>query len=169
MVERGAFRAPALAYSNRALAVNFLAHVKARLRGSATAEIEDLILSIIIEDQGGDLEELRKAPGIGVDVGYVPLPHPPFLPPALANDLRARMEAACRRSTPLPPEATRGLSGGVTHIFEVADLLREALQQSKLEPLHLLAAIVCVESSPAAQVLRDAGITRDGVLRAARG
>jgi hypothetical protein len=139
-------------------------------RGSATVEIEDLILSIVIEDQGGFLEELSKTPGVGIDVRYWPQPHRPYPPQDVAKDLCIRMEALCGRSEPLPPPGTaKAVSGGVKYLFDVADLLRETLRQSKLEPIHLLAAAVWVESSPAAQMLRDAGITRDSALTAARG
>ena len=157
-------------YSNRTIAVNFLARHQAMVRGSATVEIDDLIVSIVIEDQGGFLEELSKAAGVGIDVKYWPQPHRPYLPRDVAKDLRVRLEALCRRSAPpLPPGTLTALSGSVKYLIEVADLLRETLRQSKLEPIHLLAAAVWVESSPAAQMLRDAGITRDSALTAARG
>lgn len=169
MVEGDAVPPTTPAYSNRTIAVHFLARRQAMVRGSATIEIEDLIAAIVVEDQGGLLEELSKAVGVGIDVTNWPLPHRPFLPRDVAKDLRVRLEALCRRTVPLPQGTATALSGSVKYLLEVADLLRETLRQSKLEPIHLLAATVWVESSPAAQMLRDAGITRDSVLRAARG
>ncbi len=156
-------------YSERTIAVYFLARRQAMVRGSATVEIEDLILGIVVEDQGGLLEELSKPLGVKIDLAHMRLPHRPYLPRDVANDLRVRLEALCRRSAPLPPGTETALSGSAKYLFEVADLLRETLRQSKLEPIHLLAAAVWVESSSAVQMLRDAGITRDSVVRAARG
>lgn len=56
------------------------------------------------------------------------------------------------------------MSEDVQSAIGVADLLRGALRQRKIEPLHLLAAIVAEESSRAAQMLRETGITRETIL-----
>ena len=163
-------------YSKRGHQILSLAHFKSRARGSPVIEIEDLLAAFLIEDQGEYVEAKSEicseifSEGMGIDMNYVDLgPRRPFLPSALAHDLLARVEALCSRSEPLTWRAFKSLSSGAKHAVDVADLLREALRQSEIEPLHLLAAIVGVESSPAGQMLRDAGITRDSVLRAVRG
>lgn len=164
----GAAAAPPV-YSKRALAVSFLARLKARLRGAGTIETEDLLVALLIEDQGRFMEALSSVPGVGIDVAHVPGPHRPFLPPGLANDLVAQVETLCSHSQPLPPATDIPMSEGVKRAFNVAGLLREALQQDAIQPLHLLAAVLGAEPGTAAQVFWDAGVTRESVLQAARG
>ncbi|HEV2416297.1 MAG TPA: Clp protease N-terminal domain-containing protein [Terriglobia bacterium] len=141
------------------------------MRGSGSIEVEDLLVAWLIEDQGDFLDALSETPGgIGIDITQVDLrPHAPALAPSVANDLIARIEALCSRSEPLPPDAAIPMSKAVKRIFAVADLLREALQQREVEPLHLLAAILEEISDEAVQIVLEAGITREKVLKAIRG
>ena len=159
------------AYSKRGRQILSLAHFRSRARGSATIEVEDLLVSFLIEDQG----EYAKAKseivpgGVAFDMDHVDLrPRRPFVPPAVADDLLARVEALCSRSEPLDWRAFKSMSEGVKRAFDVADLLREALRQREIEPLHLLAAIVATEASTSAQMFRDAGITTEKVVEAIR-
>jgi ATP-dependent Clp protease ATP-binding subunit ClpA len=155
-------------YSKRTMSVHFLARLRARTRGAETVEVEDLLTALIIEDQGRFLEALSSVPGVGVDVSYLPRPHPPALPADLASDLLAQLEELCNRSQPLPPDSVIPMSAGASRAVAVAGLLRDALQQSEIEPLHLLAAIVGADPGRGAQVFRDAGITAGRTLEAAR-
>lgn len=156
-------------YSSRTRNVNYLARLKARMRGSGSIEVEDLLVAWLIEDQGDFLDALSETPGIGIDITQVDLrPHPPALARNLADDLLARVEALCSRSEPLPPNAAIPMSETVKRIFALADLLREALQQDEITPLHLLATMLEEESSKAVQAFREAGITAKMALEAAK-
>jgi len=155
--------------STRTGAVNFLAYLRARTRGSGSIEVEDLLVALLIEDQGGFLDAISLVPGVGIDISHLPRPHRPFLPRELANDLLARVEGLCSRSQPLPPGADVQRSEGVKRAFAEADLLRDELRQSQVAPLHILAAILGDKSSRGAQALREAGITRQEILGALRG
>lgn len=156
-------------YSSRARNVNFLARLKARMRGSGSIEVEDLLVAVLIEGQGDFLDALSETPGISIDITQVDLrPHPPALARNLADDLLARVEALCSRSEPLPPDAAIPMSETVKRIFALADLLREALQQDEITPLHLLATMLEEESSKAVQAFREAGITAKMALEAAK-
>jgi ATP-dependent Clp protease ATP-binding subunit ClpA len=155
-------------YSKRALAVNFLARVKARLRGATAIETEDLLIALLVEDQERFMETLASVPGVGIDRAYVPGPHQAFLPLGLSGDLIAQIEALCSHSEALPPTTDIPMSEGMRRSFAIATLLRGALQQPAIEPVHLLAAVAGAEQSRAAQVLREAGITGERVLRAIR-
>lgn len=157
-------------YSVRARNVNYLARLKARMRGSGSIEVEDLLVALLIEDQGGFLDALSETPGgIGIDITHIDLrPHSPALAASMANDLIAQVEALCNRSEPLPPDAAIQMSKAVKRIFAVADLPRDALQQREVEPLHLLAVILEERSDEAVQIVLEAGITPENVLKAIR-
>ncbi len=156
-------------YSKRALQIQFLARLKARMRGSATIEMEDFLVAFLIEDQGRLLDALSKTPGIGIDMSSLPAPHQPFLPADLADELLTRVEALCSRSQPLPPQTTIPMSESVKQAFSVADLLRDVLQHDEIAPLHLLAAALETESSKVVEIFREAAITRKSILQAIRG
>jgi DNA-binding phage protein len=166
MEEGAAVAASAPVYSKRTLNIQFLARQRARMRGSSAIEIEDLLVALLIEDQGDFLDALSEFPGVGIDANYLPGPHLPFLPRALANDLLARVEALCSRSEPLPRGTVLPMSETVKRIFAVADLLRGALLQPEIEPLHLLGAALTDGSNSAVQVVREAGITSERIVKA---
>jgi hypothetical protein len=54
-------------------------------------------------------------------------------------------------------------------ILAVANLLRIALQQNLIEPLHLLAAITGTEPGIGTQMFLDAGITPEEIVKSLRG
>ena len=83
-------------YSFRAVQVLMLARRKAGERGADALEVEDLLVGLIIEDHGGLMKELfghPKPPGDTAEIG--PRPQRSFLPPDLASDLLARVQALC--------------------------------------------------------------------------
>lgn len=157
------------AWSERAGAVNFLARLTARTRGSRIIEIEDLLVSLLIEDQGGFMDAISTVPGVGIDIARMPQPHQAFLPREIAADLLVRVKALCRRSQPLPSESDILTCEGVKRAFAVADLLRKALKQELIDPLHLLAAVVGTEPGITTQMFVDIGINSDEILRVLRG
>ena len=172
-VMEGGPRVPAAppAYSKRGRQVVSLAHFNSRARGAAVIEVEDLLVAFLIEDQGGYVKALSElVPGVvGLDMAHVDLrPRQPFVSPAVADDLLARVEALCSRSEPLDWRAFKSMSEGVKRAFDVADLLRGALRQREIEPLHLLAAIVGTEASASARMFLEAGITPERVIEAIR-
>lgn len=153
-------------FSQRARQLIFLARFKAGQRGAAAIEIEDLLVAFIIEDQG-EFENAVSSlfPNGKPVVQPGGQPHRPFLPPELASGLLPRVQALCAQSQPLPKESDMPLSEDGKAILRLADKLRVELQQSSLEPLHLLAAFLEDKSSRAAQLFRKAGITREKVIQ----
>ncbi len=151
-------------WSRRARQVLFLARLKAQRRGVAAVEVEDLLLSILIEDQGGLRGAASSVPGVNLDAALVDQPHVPLLGHNLAADLVARLEALCARSEGGLSRSALPMSAPVKRCLRDAELLRSALGQAEVEPAHLLAALVEQGSSTGARMLRDAGITRERVL-----
>lgn len=153
--------------SQRALDVLFLARVKATTRGSKEVEVEDALASLLIEDQG-DLERVVfESPAVGIARDGPPVPRPShqaFLPPDLARRLLARVEALSARSKPLATHLR--FSADVKRCVAVAEGMRSQLGQSTIEPLHLLAAILTLRPTPSAEILREAGIDRERILKA---
>jgi ATP-dependent Clp protease ATP-binding subunit ClpA len=157
------------AYSKSASSADFLARQLARTRGSWNIEIEDLLLALLIEDQGDFMDAIAAFPGIGIDITQLPPPHQPFLPRTIADDLIGKIKALCSRAQPIPPGSDIRRSEGVKRAFAVADLLRGALQQESIEPLHLLAAILGTEPGTSSQMFLNAGVTPDQIIEALRG
>ena len=147
-----------------------LAGHRARARGLERVEIEDLLGALILEDQGRFLEALSAVPGVGIDYSSIKIePHRPFLARDIADRLLSQLEGPCSQTKSLPPRARAPVSDEVKRAFAVADLLRQALQQGAIEPLHLLAAVVGAVPSEAARLFLDAGITPEKMFESLRG
>jgi hypothetical protein len=152
-------------YSLRAREAVFLARLKAGERGAAEVQTEDLLVGLIIEDQGGQARGpsgLNKPGGGAAKVNYPP--HRPYLPPELASDLLARLQAACAHSLPVPNQFDLPVADSVQRIFILATSIRHELRLNYVEPLHLLAASLGDESSRGAQIFRGAGITHEAIF-----
>ena len=61
------------------------------------------------------------------------------------------------------------MSSTLEHILNVATTLAGQLQHNEVQPLHLVAAILAEQSSGPAEILKEAGISRDAVIQALRG
>ncbi|HUI41657.1 MAG TPA: Clp protease N-terminal domain-containing protein [Terriglobia bacterium] len=156
-------------YTMRARQVVMAARLKAGQRGAGAIETDDLLAALVIEDQGDFpkmMFELRGHPISAIRVD--PQSHSPFLDPALASSLLARIEALLPRSQPVPTAQDMPLSEGVKHAFEAAAALKDELKQTRVGPLHLLAAAVGDEISQGARIFREAGITPGSVLQGIR-
>jgi ATP-dependent Clp protease ATP-binding subunit ClpA len=105
----------------------------------------------------------RKATASSSEVG--PRPQRSFLSPDLGSELLARVQALRARSQPVPNDSDLPISDSARRILTLAAKLRDDLEQTYVEPLHLLAAILEDESSLGAQILRQAGITRDQIFK----
>ena len=176
----------------RATVLHALAKVRAWARGAPSVKTEDMFVAIIIEDQPALAEafpEIHGYPGLlaTLEAGT----HAPFFSLDLARRLLDGLAAVQssyaeeesrepRNRTvgiaspelllrPPPPSVLVPMSDPVNRCFMAADRLRVHLGRTELQPLHLLAALVEDPSSRGAQLFHDAGVTRDSVLRAARG
>lgn len=167
------------AFSLRATQVIFLARVRAGGEGAEKIDLDHLLAALIMEDQGMLFKALSGYLGlaseteIGRPAPIVPDPFEslrPFLPADLASDLLQEIQASAVKgrqsvdsSTDMPTAAA------VANTFKVAHDLAKELQQSQVEPLHLLAAALMEESGVGTAALRRAGITAEKVRDAMQG
>jgi ATP-dependent Clp protease ATP-binding subunit ClpC len=157
-------------FSERARRVVFAARVKAGERGGESIDITDLLVGLILEDQVMLETAVLPKAGLGTATfAHRGSPHTPFFSPAPAEGLLGSLEKLLPQSQPLATTAEVPLSPSLQRALNSAKALQTSLQHSAVEPLHLLAAALAEESSPSVQLLRDAGVTREKVLRALRG
>lgn len=156
-------------FSERGRHVIFATRVKAGERGGDALDIADLLVGLILEDQG--MLATAVFPKLGGTTGalYRPSTHTPFFSSTQAQELLASLEKLLPQSQPVPTTAEIPISPSLKRAIDSAKALQTSLQHSAVEPLHLLAAALAEESSPGAQLLRDAGVTEEKVLLALRG
>lgn len=151
-------------FSVRARQAVFAARFKAGQRGADKMEVGDLILGLILEDQGG-IQALFTAMHEGQEATPV-LPHPihsPFLLPGTANKLVAEIEALLPRAAAFPHTQELPVSSELEHIFHAAEEVPKCFGQDQIGPLHLFLAIVAGESSRYTKLLEAEGVTADTV------
>jgi ATP-dependent Clp protease ATP-binding subunit ClpC len=156
-------------FSQRARQVVFLARFKAGQRGAQAIELEDLLVSLVIEDQGRFEAAVSEGRRGGKPV-ILPRASPqnPFLPPEIADELLARLETLSPRSQPMSTSVEMPLSQASKNALSRAESLCDEMQHTVIEPLHLLAAIMENQKNKADQISRDAGITRRRSLHSSR-
>jgi ATP-dependent Clp protease ATP-binding subunit ClpA len=158
-------------FSARSRQVVFAARFKAGERAANTISADDLLVSLILEDQGLLLTKKFLSTIFGEEGEFVHhAPEAPlqikFLAENVAEDLLNNLNANQTRSEPIPTTAEIPLSTSLESVFNSADLLASRLQHSRIEPLHLFAAILKEGSSDRARLLLRVGITEKNVLSA---
>ena len=150
-------------FSTRARLLVFAARFKAGERGAAMVDTDDLLVGLVLEDQGlllknlfPDVEEIAW-----VGKGQ---PHVPFFSHKLAEDLLTKLEKSLPQSQPVPETTEIPLSSLLERVFDLAKELQSQFRHSHMEPLHLLAAILKEDSSEGAKLLRRSGVTLENVL-----
>jgi hypothetical protein len=155
-------------YSKRTLEVIFAARFKAGERGSGDIDVGDLVVGLVLEDQGkmgdllmGDLVSL-ELPQSGVVIGLDA--HPPFIPPEAAARLLLSVDNSFTHSTPVSTSVDLPVTAGLQAVFKIAEEIREELGHKRIEPLHLMAGILREESGLFSNELQAVGITQDLVM-----
>jgi len=150
-------------FSIRTRQVVFAARFKGGQRGADKMDVGDLVLGLILEDQGG-MEALLTAMYEGHEATVLPYPiHTPFLVPETATKLLAEFEALLPRGAAVPPTRELPLSSELERTFDAAKEVQKVFGHDQIGPLHLFAAILADESSHYTKLLRGAGITRETV------
>jgi hypothetical protein len=145
------------------------ARVKAGRRGSNVIDVGDLLFAIILEDQGMMGNLLSNMHGGQDSIHVLPSPpHNPFFPPATAGKILTTIENLLPQSGPYTHTIDVPLSPDLERTFDGAKDVRNMFHHKKIEPLHLLAAVLSQESSQHTNLLREAGITRDMVIERLR-
>jgi ATP-dependent Clp protease ATP-binding subunit ClpC len=157
-------------FSERARRIVFAARVKAGARGGAAIEAGDLLVGLILEDQGMLETAVLPKAGLGTDTfANSSSVHTPFFSSTQAQDLLASLEKLLPQSEPIATTVEIPVSLSARRALQSGKDLQVRLHHSKVEPLHLLAAALAEESSPGVQLLRDAGVTEEKVRLALGG
>jgi len=152
-------------FSLRSRQIVFAARFKAGERGANMIDIDDLLVGLVLEDQGmlekGMFGKLHE--GTVHLVNQAPL-HIPFFLPEIANDFLAKIEGILPRSQSVGLSTDIPLSSAIVHAFNSAKDIQARFQHSQIEPLHILAALLTEESSQGVKLLHGSGITQETVL-----
>ena len=150
-------------FSTRARQIVFAARFKAGERGAAVVDTDDFLAGLVLDDQGLLLKSLFPDVEENAFVGKG-LPHVPFFPHKLAEDLLIKLEKSLPRSQPVPETTEIPLSSSLERVFDLAKELQPQFRYSHMEPLHFLAAILKEDSSEGAKLLQRSGVTLENVL-----
>jgi len=147
-------------FSERARQILFAARFKAGERGADMIDTDDLLVGLVLEDQG-ILEKTVFSTifeGQGVPVNRAPS-RIPFLSATVAQDLLANLEKDLLQSQPIALTTEVPLSPSLEHVLNSAKDVQTRFRHNQIEPLHLLAAILAEESGQRVKLLQDSGIT----------
>ena len=149
-------------FSTRARQIVFAARFKAGERGAAVVDTDDYLAGLVLDDQGLLLKSFFPDVGENAFVGKG-LPHVPFFPHKLAEDLLIKLETSLPRSQPVPETTEIPLSSSLERVFDLAKELPPQFRHSHMEPLHFLAAILKEDSGEGAKLLQRSGVTLENV------
>lgn len=157
------------AFSQRARQVVFAARFKAGERGAEAIGVDDLLLGLLIEDQGMLGDMLSK---VYERHGTLPNTAPtraPLFPSETATKLLTKLNDASRQSQTIGLSTEMSVSSPLERAFDTAKVYQAQFHHSQIEPVHLLAAILTEESSQGVKLLQEFGITQEVVLHKLRG
>lgn len=158
------------AFSTRAKQIVFAARFKAGARGASLIEVEDFLVELVLEDQGmlGQTVFSKLHDGRGTLLNNSPS-HIPFFPEEVAKHLVIRIDELLPQIKPVGLSIEIPLSSGLERVFASAKAFQAQFPQGRIEPLHLLAAILTEESSHCAKLLQEFGITSEKVMEGLSG
>jgi ATP-dependent Clp protease ATP-binding subunit ClpC len=151
-------------YSERARQILFVARIESGARGAEMLDVDDLLVSLIMEDQGIRPQAMLKHSS---DSSQPFEPHTAFLPAEVAVRLLAEIRDALPRRQSIPTSADMPISPSLSLVLGVANDLQQKSQSKQVTPLHLLAAVLA-GSTKGVLSLREAGITQETVIDAIR-
>ena len=156
-------------FSMRAKQVVLVARFKAGERGARTIEVDDLLVALVLEDQGMSEKIFSSSLGdVGTFVNRTPS-RVPFFSPETAEHLLARIRDILPQSDSVGMTEEIPLSPALNNVVGSAIAIQTQFQRSQIEPLLLLAAIVIQPTSECTELLNEFGITQEGVLAKLRG
>jgi len=151
-------------FSDRSKMIIFLTRKDAGGRGATVLETGDLLEAIVNEDQGRLANRF-----VGAVTRSGPIREPePFFSAEVASKALLRLHSILPRHEPVADSVDMPMSPSLRRILNAATTLAGELQHSQVQPLHLVAAILADESSGPAEILEEAGISREAVILALR-
>ena len=149
-------------FSDRSKMIVFLTRMDSGRRGAKAIEPGDLLEAIINEDQG----ELAKRFADGFTESGPIHATEPFFSAELASKVLLRLHNLLPQHEPVADSLNMPMSSGLQHIMEAATTLARELQHNQVQPLHLVAAILAEETSEPAEILKEAGVSRQAIIQA---
>lgn len=151
-------------FSERSLRVVFLTRMGAGRRGAASLEPVDLLDAVVREDQG---EMAAKFPGAVTSSGPLQPPERPFFSQEKASQILSAIEHVLPpKADPLADSVDMGCSPALGEVFAHATALAKELHHDKVQPLHLVAAMLPDGSTGIGEILKRAGIANEAVIAA---
>lgn len=151
-------------FSDRSKMVIFLTRKDAGRRGATALEPGDLLEAIINEDQG---ELAKRFVGAVTRSGQIREPEP-FFSAEVASKALLRLHNILPQQEPVVDSVDIVMSPSLQHILNAATTFAGTLHHSQVQPLHLVATILAEEGSGPAEILREAGISKEAVIQALR-
>ena len=157
------------ACSIRAMQVVLAARYKAGQRGANRIELGDLLLGIVLEDNGMMGHLLSNMLGEQKPASAFPLPsHVPIFPAEAVGELLTRIENLLPQSEPIAHTIELPMSPEIEHVFDGATDVQNMFHHKQIQPLHILAAVLTKESGRHVNLLQEVGITEELVLERLR-
>ena len=151
-------------FSERSRRVVFQARRGAGHRGATALEPVDLLDALVREDQG---EMASMSPGAVTSSGPLQLPGRPFFSQGTASQILAAIERILPpKAAPLADSVDMVCSPELGEIFSRAMALAKELHHGRVQPLHLVAAIIPDGGNGVAEILKRAGIAKEAVIAA---
>jgi ATP-dependent Clp protease ATP-binding subunit ClpA len=162
-------------FSERARRGVFFSRKVAGRRGASAIEAEHVIEALILEDQGDYAKVLPERSAGTAAQGM--RPHRPFFTAETAAKIQRGLE-------PLMPANAQGLPESVDMpvsetgqrvLLDAKELSEELhhepatpsrMRAGHVEPLHMLAVVLSDDTSAVAEVLKQAGVTKEAVMTA---
>jgi hypothetical protein len=134
-------------------------------RGAAALEPAHLLDSLVREDQG---ELTTRFSGAVTASGPIRPPHP-FFSAETASEVLLRLEHALPpKAEAVPDSIDMPMSPALGCTFTAATELAKELHHNRVEPLHLLAALLSEKSSGVSEILKQVDISREAIIAAIR-
>jgi ATP-dependent Clp protease ATP-binding subunit ClpA len=153
-------------FSRRATEVVFAARFKAGERGANMIDIDDLLVGLVLEDQGTLEKTILPTIFEGRGTATAPKTRVPFFSSEVAEGLLSILDKKLAQSQPAALTAELPLTRSLERAFASAKAVQSQFRHNQIEPLHLLAAILTEEPSQGVKFLQSSGITREKVLLA---
>jgi hypothetical protein len=153
-------------FSMGARRVVFVARLKAGQRGAAMIDLGDLLLGILLEDQGmiGSFFPIMTEGRGPAPLELFPS-HTPIFPLGAPDELLEKIEKLLPQSKPVAKTIEIPISPDLEGAFDGAIHIQNTFNHKRIEPLHLLAAVLTEESNQHVKLLQDFGITKEQVLK----
>jgi hypothetical protein len=142
----------------------FLTRMDSGRRGAKALELGDLLEAIVNEDQG---EFAQRYAGGFTAFGPIHAPEP-FFSAEIASKVLLRLHNLLPQHEPVADSLDMPVSSDLQNTMEAATTLARELEHNQVQPLHLLAAILTEETSKPAEILKEAGVSRQAIIQALR-